>query len=577
MAFTINGVLQVLIFAALVLLVTKPVGLYIYHVLQGDRTWFTPVFKPVERVFYRISGVNEQEEHNWLRYTLDMLFFTIAGLLLLYLLQRTQQWLPLNPMGQVAVPASTAFNTAASFSTNTNWQSYAGEQTMSYFTQMVGLAFHNFASAAYGLALAIAITRGFTRRGTQNLGNFYVDLTRSILYILLPLATIIALFYISQGVIQNFRTYDVVTSLEGFKQVIAQGPVASQEAIKELGNNGGGFFNANSAHPFENPNALTNFVEVFSELVIPASLFWVFGKMAKDTRQGWTLWAFSIILFFIGIGIAMPAEQSGNAQLTQYHIDQQASNVQSGGNMEGKEARFGITDSVLFAVTTTDTSTGAVNSSHDSYTPLGGLVPLINIALGELVFGGIGAGLYGLLVFAVIAVFIAGLMVGRTPEYLGKKIERKEMMMAALAILILPASILGFSAVAAVIPQGLTGIGNAGPHGLSEILYAFTSANGNNGSAFGGLTVTNDFWEWSLGMAMIIGRLMFVIPILALAGSLSNKRVIPAGLGTFPTTGPLWVSLLIGVVLIVGALTYFPAYALGPVVEHLLLLAGKTF
>ncbi len=577
MAFTVNGVVQVLIFAALVLLVTKPLGLYIYHVLRGDRTWLSPALVPVERILYRISGVNEQEEHNWLRYTINMLVFTAAGLLLLYLIQRTQQLLPLNPQGQLPVPPSTAFNTAASFSTNTNWQSYGGEQTMSYFTQMVGLAFHNFSSAAYGLAIAIAVTRGFTRRGTQHIGNFYVDLTRSILYILLPFSIIIALFYVSQGVIQNFKPYDVVTSLEGFKQTIGQGPLASQEAIKELGNNGGGFFNANSAHPFENPNALTNFVQLFSEFAIPAALFWVFGKMASDTRQGWTLWIFSIILFFVGIGVAMPAEQLGNPQLARYHIDQQVSNVQSGGNMEGKEVRFGITDSVLFAVTTTDTSTGAVNSSHDSYTPLGGIVPLVNIALGELVFGGIGAGLYDLLVFAVIAVFIAGLMVGRTPEYLGKKVERKEMMMAALAILILPASILGFSAIASVIPQGLAGVGNAGPHGLSEILYAFTSANGNNGSAFGGLTVTNDFWEWSLGMAMLIGRLMFVIPILALAGSLSNKRIIPAGLGTFPTTGPLWISLLVGVVIIVGALTYFPAYALGPIVEHLLLLSGKTF
>jgi len=577
MAFTVNGVLQVLIFAALVFLVTKPLGLYIYHVLQGDRTWLSPALVPVERMLYRIAGVHEQEEHNWLRYTIDMLVFTVSGMLLLYLIQRTQQVLPLNPAGQLAVPPSTAFNTAASFSTNTNWQSYGGEQTMSYFTQMVGLAFHNFSSAAYGLAIAVAVTRGFTRRGTQNIGNFYVDLTRGILYILLPLSILIALFYVSQGVIQNFKPYDAVTSLDGFKQIIAQGPLASQEAIKELGNNGGGFFNANSAHPFENPNALTNFVEVFSEFAIPAALFWMFGKMASDTRQGWSLWVFSIILFFVGIGIAMPAEQLGNPQLTQYHINQQASDTRSGGNMEGKEVRFGITDSVLFAVTTTDTSTGAVNSSHDSYTPLGGIVPLLNIALGELVFGGIGAGLYDLLVFAIIAVFIAGLMVGRTPEYLGKKVERKEMMMAALAILILPASILGFSAIASVIPQGLAGVGNAGPHGLSEILYAFTSANGNNGSAFGGLTVTNDFWEWSLGMAMLIGRLMFVIPILALAGSLSNKRVIPVGLGTFPTTGPLWVSLLVGVVIIVGALTYFPAYALGPIVEHLLLLAGKTF
>ncbi len=577
MALTVNGVLQVLIFIGIILLLTKPFGLYLYHVFAGDRTWFSPALVPVERVLYRISGVNDEEEHGWLRYTIDMLVFSVVGMLLLYLIERTQYWLPLNPQGQVNVEPGLAFNTAASFTTNTNWQAYTGETTMSYFTQMAGLAVHNFTSAAIGIALALAVTRGLTRRNAQHLGNFYVDITRCILYILLPISIVGALFYVSQGAIQNFKPYETITTLEGIKQTIAQGPVASQEWIKDFGTNGGGFFNVNAAHPFENPNAFTNLVMLVSIFSIPAALFYVFGKMAGSTKQGWTLWIVGAILFFVGIGVAMPAEQLGNPQLTQYHINQQPTTTQAGGNMEGKEVRFGITDSVLFAVVTTDTSCGAVNSFHDSYTPIGGLVPLTNIALGELVFGGVGSGLYDLLVFAIIAVFIAGLMVGRTPEYLGKKIERKEMMMAALAILILPASILGFSAVAVVAPAGLAGLANAGPHGLSEILYAYTSANGNNGSAFAGLSANSVFYNWTLGMAMLIGRIAFVIPILALAGTLVKKRVIPAGLGTFPTTGFLWVSLVIGVVVIVGALTYFPAYALGPIVEHLLMLQGKTF
>ena len=579
MAFTVNGVLQVLIFVGIVLVLTKPFGLYIYHVFAGERTWFSPALKPVERVLYRISGVNEDEEHGWLRYTIDMLVFSVAGMLLLYLIERTQQIQGsfFNPMNLPNVEPGLAFNTAASFTTNTNWQAYTGETTMSYFTQMAGLAVHNFTSAAIGIALAMAVIRGLTRRSGRHLGNFYVDLTRCILYILLPISIVGALFLISQGVPQNFRPYDVVTTLNGIQQTIAQGPVASQEWIKNFGTNGGGFFNVNSAHPFENPNALTNIVTLISIFSIPAALFYVFGKMAGNMKEGWALWIVGAILFFVGIAVAMPAEQLGNPQLNPYNINQQPTAIQSGGNMEGKEVRFGITDSALFAVVTTDTSCGAVNSFHDSYTPLGGLVPLTNIALGELVFGGVGSGIYDLLVFAIIAVFIAGLMVGRTPEYLGKKIERKEMMMAALAILILPASILGFSAVAIVLPAGLAGLGNAGPHGLSEILYAYTSANGNNGSAFAGLTANSTFYNWTLGMAMLIGRIAFVIPIMALAGALVRKRVLPAGLGTFPTTGALWVSLLIGVVIIVGALTYFPAYSLGPIVEHLLMLQGKTF
>ena len=579
MALTVNGVLQVLIFVGIILLLTKPFGLYLYHVFAGERTWFSPALVPVERVLYRISGVNGEEEHGWLRYTIDMLVFSVVGMLLLYLIERTQAIHGpfFNPQNFLGVEPGLAFNTAASFTTNTNWQSYTGETTMTYFTQMAGLAVHNFTSAAIGIALALAVIRGLTRRSAQNLGNFYVDITRCILYILLPISIVGALFYVSQGVVQNFRPYDVVTTLDGVKQTIAQGPVASQEWIKDFGTNGGGFFNVNSAHPFENPNAFTNIVMLISIFSIPAALFYLFGKMAGNTKQGWTLWIVSAILFFVGIGVALPAEQLGNPQLTQYTINQQPTATQAGGNMEGKEVRFGITDSALFAVVTTDTSCGAVNSFHDSYTPIGGLVPLTNIALGELVFGGVGSGIYDLLVFAIIAVFIAGLMVGRTPEYLGKKIERKEMMMAALAILILPASILGFSAIAVVAPAGLAGLANAGPHGLSEILYAYTSANGNNGSAFAGLTANSTFYNWTLGMAMLIGRIAFVIPILALAGALVKKRVIPAGLGTFPTTGFLWVSLVIGVVVIVGALTYFPAYALGPIVEHLLMLQGKTF
>ncbi len=579
MPITVNAVVQIGLFILIVLLITKPFGLYLYHVFAGNRTWFSPALTPVERVLYRISGVNEQEEHGWVRYTIDMLTFSAVGMLLLYLIERTQAIHGpfFNPQNLSSVEPGLAFNTAASFTTNTNWQAYGGETTMTYLTQMAGLAVHNFTSAAIGIALAVAITRGLTRRSAQNLGNFYVDLTRCILYILLPISIIGALFYVSQGMIQNFRPYDTITTLDGIKQTIAQGPVASQEFIKDFGTNGGGFFNVNSAHPFENPNALTNLVMLVSIFSIPAALFYFFGKMTGVTRQGWTLWIVGAILFFVGIGVALPAEQLGNPLLAKYGINQQATATQSGGNMEGKEVRFGITDSALFAVVTTDTSCGAVNSFHDSYTPIGGLVPLTNIALGELVFGGVGSGLYDLLVFAIIAVFIAGLMVGRTPEYLGKKIERKEMMMAALAILILPASILAFSAVAVVAPAGLTGILNSGPHGLSEILYAYTSANGNNGSAFAGLTVNSTFYNWTLGMAFLIGRIAFVIPIMALAGALVKKRVIPAGLGTFPTTGFLWVSLVIGVVVIVGALTYFPAYALGPIVEHLLMLQGKTF
>jgi potassium-transporting ATPase potassium-binding subunit len=577
MPVTLNSVLQVLIYLTLILLITKPLGLYLTKVFKGERTWFSPVLVPVERFFYRLCGINPEEEQKWTGYVIAMLVFSVVGMLLTYLILRTQQWLPFNPQGLPNVEARLAFNTAASFTTNTNWQNYGGEQTMSYFSQMVALVFHQFASAATGIALAVALVRGLSRRSAQTLGNFWVDFTRSILYILLPISIVGALVFVSQGMIQNLNAYTIVHTLNGQTQTIAQGPVASMEIIKNLGTNGGGFFNTNSAHPFENPNAFTNLLIMLSVFSIPAGLFYMFGKMVGDTRQGWVLWAASAILFLIGVAVAMPAEQTGNPLLTNVGANQAVTATQAGGNMEGKEVRFGITDSVTFATMTTDTSCGCVIAMHDSFTPLGGLVPLTNIALGEIVFGGVGAGLYGMMMFAVIAVFIAGLMVGRTPEYLGKKIERKEIMMAALALLILPASILGFSAVASVVPVGVSSILNPGPHGLSEILYLYTSSNGNNGSAFAGITGNTPFYNWTGGFAMLIGRFAFLIPIMAFGGSLVKKRAVPAGLGTFPTTGLLFVGLLVGVILIVGALTYFPAYSLGPIVEQLLMNAGRTF
>jgi K+-transporting ATPase ATPase A chain len=577
MPVTLNSVLQVFLFLLLVLLITKPMGLYLNKVFAGERTWLSPVLVPVERFFYRLAGINPEEEQKWTSYVIAMLLFSLTSMLLTYLILRTQQWLPLNPERFGPVEQRLAFNTAASFTTNTNWQSYAGEQTMSYLSQMLGLAFHNFVSAATGMALAVALMRGLTRHSAQHLGNFWVDLTRGTLYILLPISIVGALVLVSQGVVQNFNPYTVVHTLQGTTQVIAQGPVASQEIIKELGTNGGGFFNANSAHPYENPDALTNLIEMLAVIVIPAGMFYMFGKMVGDTRQGWVLWTASAILLVIGMAVLISAEQSGNPLFNQFGIDQHASAIQSGGNMEGKEVRFGITDSGIFNTVSTATSCGCVNSSIDSYTPIGGLIPLTNIGLGEVIFGGDGVGFLGMMMFAILSVFIAGLMVGRTPEYLGKKIERKEIMMAALALLILPASILGFTAVASVIPQGVSAILNPGPHGLSEILYAYTSANGNNGSAMAGLSANTPYYNWTLGFAMLIGRFAFLIPIMAIGGSLVQKRAVPAGLGTFPTNGVMFVALLIGVILIVGALTYFPAYSLGPIVEHLLMLQGKTF
>jgi potassium-transporting ATPase potassium-binding subunit len=580
MSFTFNGVAQIAVYFLLLLLITKPIGLYLNAVFAGRRTWLSPVLRPVERAVYWVSGVDEEREQDWKIYTIAMLLFSAAGMLLLYAIERAQALLPLNPQGQVAVDPVLAFNTAASFTTNTNWQNYGGETTMSYLTQMAGLAFHNFASAAVGIVLAVAVIRGITRRSGRSLGNFWVDLTRCVLYILLPICIVFALFLVWQGVPQNFNAYTQVTGVQGFQQLIAQGPVASQEAIKMLGTNGGGFFNANSAHPFENPTPFSNLIEMLSIFSIGAGLIYMFGKMANDTRQGWILFSAVSLLFLIGAFVALGAEQAGNPQLAAIGVDQTANEwalAQPGGNMEGKELRFGIGSSTLFATITTDASCGAVNGFHDSYTPIGGLVPLTNIALGEIVFGGVGSGFYGLIVFAILSVFIAGLMVGRTPEYLGKKIEQYEIKMAALAILILPLSILLFTALAIAIPQGVSRIANPGPHGLSEILYLYTSSTGNNGSAFAGLGSNTPFYNWTGAFAMIIGRFAFIVPVLALAGSMVRKNVAPAGPGTFPTNKPLFAGLLVSVIIIVGALTYFPAYSLGAIVEQLLMLAGKTF
>ena len=581
MPVTLNSALQVVIFLVIVLLLTKPLGLYMYKIFNGERTWLSPVFVPVERFFYRLSGVNPEEEQKWTGYVISVLIFSMVGMLLLYAFERTQQWQGsfFNPQGLPNVEPQLAFNTAASFTTNTNWQNYTGEQTMSYLTQMAGLAFHQFVSAAAGIVLAVALVRGLARRSAQYLGNFWVDLVRCTLYLLLPICIVGALVFVSQGMIQNFNAYTIVHTLNGGMQTIAQGPVASMEVIKDLGTNGGGFFNVNAAHPFENPNAFTAMLIILCEISLGAGLFYMFGKWVGNTKQGWVLWIVSAILFVIGVFIVIPAEQTGNPILTSVGANQVVSATQAGGNMEGKEVRFGITVSALQEVTTTATSTGTVMSFHDSYTPIGGLVLISNMALGEIIFGGVGAGLYSMLMFAIIGVFIAGLMVGRTPEYLGKKIERKEIMMAVLALLVSPLVILVFSAVAIALPQGIagltTGAGNVGPHGLSDILYAFTSTNANNGSAFAGLNGNSPFYNWTLGFAMLIGRFAEVIPLLALGGALVKKRVVPAGLGTFKTDTPLFTGLLIGVILIVGGLPFFPAVSLGPIVEQL--IHGKLF
>jgi potassium-transporting ATPase potassium-binding subunit len=586
MSFTFFGVATILIYFVILLLITKPLGLYLTAIFTGRRTWLGYVLRPVERVIYRVCGVDETGEQDWKIYAGSMLLFSGAGMVLLYIIERLQDHLPLNPQGLSAVDPLLAFNTAASFTTNTNWQNYTGETTMSYFTQMAGLAFHNFVSAAVGVVLAVAVIRALTRRSGRHLGNFWVDLTRCVLYVLLPICFVYALFLVWQGVPQNFNAYTHFTGLQGFTQTIAQGPVASQEAIKMFGTNGGGFFNANSAHPYENPTPFTNLVEMLSIFALGAGLIYMFGKLAGNTKQGWALFGAVSFVFLLGAFIAFGAEQAGNPTIAHLGVNTTANEwslAQPGGNMEGKETRFGIASSTLFATITTDASCGAINSWHDSYTPLGGMVPLVNIQLGEIIFGGVGSGLYGLLVFAILSVFIAGLMVGRTPEYLGKKIEQYEMKMASLAILILPLSILGFTAIAIVTAAGVNAIANPGPHGLSEVLYAYSSQTGNNGSAFAGLgttTVGNPsfvLYNWTGAFAMLIGRFAFVVPVLALAGSLVKKKAAPAGPGTMPTHTPLFAGLVVGVILIVGALTFFPALALGPLVEQLLMLVGKTF
>jgi potassium-transporting ATPase potassium-binding subunit len=581
---TANGWLQIAIFFVLILICAKPLGSFIATVIEGRKNFLTPVLGPVERLIYRICGVKEDEEQHWTRYAGALLAFSLFSALLLYVMQRMQRWLPFNPQGfsQDNVSPDLGFNTANSFVTNTNWQSYVPETTISYFVQMGGLTVHNFTSAAAGLAIAIALVRGFARQSIKTVGNFWVDMTRSTLYILLPISIVAALVLCSQGVIQNLHPYTVATTLEGAKQTIAQGPVASQEAIKMLGTNGGGFFNANSAHPFENPTPFSNMFQMFLIFLIPAALTYTFGKMVRDTRQGWALFTAMALLWLGGVVVAYHYEQQGTPMLAKAGIAMTDTGTQTGGNMEGKETRFGIVNSALFATVTTDASCGAVNAMHDSFTPLGGLVPLFNIELGEVVFGGVGAGLYGMLMFAILAVFIAGLMVGRTPEYLGKKIEQKEVKMAMIAMLVLAASILLFAGASSVIPFAAKGYWNApgaaaantnnpGAHGLAEILYAYTSATGNNGSAFAGINANTPWYNTTIGFAMLIGRFLMLLPLLAIAGSLAAKKQVPVSAGTFPTHGPLFVGLLVGVVVIVGALTYFPALSLGPIVEHLML------
>jgi len=574
---TVNGWVQILVYFLLLTALTRPFGGYMYRVFEGQRTLIGRVLGPLERGFYKLAGVDAKAEQHWTSYALAMLVFNLVCFATLYFLQLWQNHLPLNPQKFDGLTPDLAFNTAISFITNTNWQAYGGETTMSYLTQMLGLTVHNFVSAATGIALALALVRGFARRSVKTIGNFWVDLTRCTLYVLLPVSIVAALFLVWQGMPQNLSAYTDVTTLEGAKQTIAQGPVASQIAIKLLGTNGGGFFNANGAHPFENPTALSDFLQIILIFLIPAALTNVFGRMVKSQLQGWAVYSAMALLFLAGVTTCYWAESQGNPQFTALGIDQQASTLQAGGNMEGKEARFGIAQSTLFATVTTDTSCGAVNSMHDSYTPLGGMIPLINIELGEVIFGGVGSGLYGMLLYAIIAVFIAGLMVGRTPEYLGKKIEAREVKMTMLAILCLPLSILGFTALAAVLPQGLAGLANNGPHGFSELLYAYTSATGNNGSAFAGLSANTEFFNITLAMAMMIGRFAMIVPMLAVAGALAAKKYTPPSAGTFPTDGGLFIALLVGVVLIVGGLTYFPALALGPIVEHFSMLAGTLY
>jgi len=597
---TANGWFQIVLFLALILAVTKPLGVFMARVFNRERTFMDPLLRPLERLLYRITGVDETHDMAWTEYAFCMLMFSAVSMLLLYGILRLQQLLPWNPQRFSAVAADLAFNTAASFTTNTNWQNYSGESTLSYLTQMAGLAYHNFASAAVGIALAVAFVRGIARREKETIGNFWVDMTRATLWVLLPMCVVGALLLVSQGVVQNLRPYDTVKVVEpqqiqktgadgkpmvsadgkpvmdtATDQTIAQGPVASQEAIKELGTNGGGFFNANSAHPFENPTPFSNYLEMFFIFAIPAGLTYTLGRMTGSQRHGWAVWAAMAVLFFCGVTAAYWAEAKGNPLLA--GVDQRGSATQPGGNMEGKEVRFGIANSALFATVTTDASCGAVNGFHDSFTPLGGMVPLVNIMLSEVVFGGVGAGLYGVLIYVVLAVFIAGLMVGRTPEYLGKKIEAYDVKMAMLVTLVFPLVILTFTAISSVEGFGTSSISNPGPHGFTQILYAFVSQAGNNGSAFGGLNGNTLWYNTAGAITMLLGRFFMILPMLAIAGNLAKKKYVPPSLGTFPVTTPLFSVLLVGVILIVGALTFFPALSLGPILEHLMMTAGRTF
>ncbi len=570
-----SGWLQIVLFYLVILAITRPLGVYLHRVFEDPHRPWPRVLGPIERLLLRACGVKIDETQTWKVYTAHVLVFSAMGAVATYAIQRLQHRLPLNPQKLPAVPDHLAFNTAASFTTNTNWQSYGGESTMSHFTQMAGLAWHNFTSAAAGIAVALVIARALTRRptdqGGDGVGHFVVDLVRGLVYLLLPLSVLFGLTFAAQGVIQNFNGSVEVSTLEGAQQIISLGPVASQEAIKLIGTNGGGFFNANSAHPFENPTPLTNFLQMVLIFAIPAAMTYTFGRMARGQRHGWAIFAAMSILFFWGVGIAYQAESGPNAALAGLPVDQSA------GNMEGKEVRFGVANSVLFATVTTDASCGAVNSMHDSFTPIGGLVPLTNMLLGEVVFGGVGAGLYGILMMVLLSVFIAGLMVGRTPEYLGKKIEQREMKAAMLYVLVFPLLILGFTAWAAVSGWGTAGLNNAGPHGLSEILYAFTSATSNNGSAFAGLSANTPTYNTTLGLAMLFGRFFMIVPVMAIAGSMIGKRTVPPGPGTFPTDGLLFTALLTAVIITVGALTFFPALSLGPVIEHFAALQGKTY
>ncbi|MBJ7532800.1 potassium-transporting ATPase subunit KdpA [Rhodomicrobium vannielii ATCC 17100] len=568
---TLAGWAQILVFCAIVVILAKPLGAYMTRVFSGERTFLSFVLSPVERVFYALAGIDPRAEQRWSAYAISMLAFNFAGFLLLYAILRLQDLLPLNPQGMGGMPPDLALNTAASFVTNTNWQNYGGESTLGYFAQMAGLTVQNFVSAATGIALAVALIRGFTRRSAAGIGNFWADLTRCTLYILLPISLLIALALVWQGMPQNLNPYVETTTLEGGKQVIAQGPVASQVAIKMLGTNGGGFFNANAAHPYENPTPLSNMIQMIAIFALGAGLTNVFGRMAGDQRQGWAIFGAMGVLFLAGVSLAYWAEANGNPLLTALGLDG------APGNMEGKETRFGIAASALFATITTAASCGAVNAMHASLTPLGGLVPLVNMELGEVVIGGVGAGLYGMLLFAILSVFVAGLMVGRTPEYLGKKIEAREVKLTMLAILCLPLMMLGFTAIAVIAPNGLSSVSSAGPHGFSEVLYAYTSAAANNGSAFAGLSGNTVFYNTTLAVGMLVGRFFVIIPMLAIAGSLAAKKIVPPSSGTFPTNGPLFAGLLIGVVVLVGGLTFLPALALGPIVEHFAMISGQTF